>query len=332
MKVDLLRYLACPACGSDVTSDRPIAHDEEVVTGTLCCLRCSRTFPIVRGVPRMNHSMAGLTSVAESFGYEWKAHHAGAFESTTLFGRTLDEDWDYYLAGLGIVDADVRGAVAFDGGCGSGRLTRQIGDHGAKVVIGMDINDAVDEAHSHCRDRPNVAIVQGNVFAPPFKRGLFDLVWSNGVIHHTPDAARAHRALGGLVKPGGRLYVWVYPKRFNPFRFVKDVFDRLRITRLPAPALVVIAKAIAYPSWVLLQGYRAVRTLKPLRPRSAWARRTVRGRRIDELKLTWFDALSPEHDSRHSQQEVIGWFAQQGFTGIEPIEEPKVGVRGIAPR
>ena len=332
MKPDLLRYLACPACRSDLVGDFPQTRDEEVVSGVLSCSRCLRTFPIVRGVPRMNHTVEGLMSVAESFGYEWKAHHAGAFETTTLFGRTLDEDWDYYLAGLGIADDDVVGAVGFDGGCGSGRLTRQIGEHGAKLVVGMDLNDAVDEAYVHCRDQGNVAIVQGNVFSPPFKPGIFDLVWSNGVIHHTPDAARAHGALGGLVKPGGRLYVWVYPKRFNPFRFVKDVFDRLRITRLPKPALLTVANAISYPSWLLLQLYRAVRTLAPLRPRGAWARRTVRARKIDELKLTWFDALSPEHDSRHSEQEVMGWFARQGFTGIEAIEEPKVGVRGTAPR
>jgi SAM-dependent methyltransferase/uncharacterized protein YbaR (Trm112 family) len=331
MRADLLPYLACPACGSDVTSDPPLTADHEVVSGTLSCVSCSRAFPIVGGVPRMNHAMTGLASVAESFGYEWKAHHAGAFESTTLFGRTLEDDWAYYLGALGIREQDVGDAVAFDGGCGSGRLTRQIGEHGARLVIGMDINDAVDDAYAHCRGLGNVAIVQGNLLAPPFKPGAFDLVWSNGVIHHTPDAAGAHKALGGLVKPGGRLYVWVYPKRFNPFRFVKDVFDGLRITRLPRPALFVVAKAMAYPSWLLLQLYRAMRAVGPLRPRGAWAKRTVRARKVDELKLTWFDALSPEHDSRHSEQEVVGWFAREGFVAIEAIEEPKVGVRGTAP-
>jgi SAM-dependent methyltransferase/uncharacterized protein YbaR (Trm112 family) len=330
MKPSLLRYLACPACESDLTSDFALTDDEPVTSGTLRCTGCRREFPIVRGVPRMNDTMDGLASVAESFGFEWKAHHAGAFESATLFGRTLDEDWEYFCAGLGVVDEHVHGAVALDAGCGSGRLTRQIGAHGASLVIGMDVNEAVDEAYMHCRGQDNVAIVQGNIFAPPFKRGAFDLVWSNGVIHHTPDAARAHRALGGLVRPGGRLYVWVYPKRFNPFRFVKDVFDRLRITRLPRPALLIIAKAISYPSWLALQVYRAARRLGPLQPRGPWARRTVRPRRIDELKLTWFDALSPEHDSRHTEQEVIGWFAREGFTRIEAIEEPKVGVRGTA--
>jgi SAM-dependent methyltransferase/uncharacterized protein YbaR (Trm112 family) len=325
----LLQYLACPACGSDLVGD--FALDAEVTSGTLSCVGCRRTFPIVRGVPRMNHTMDGLASVAESFGYEWKAHHAGAFETGTLFGRTLEQDWEYYLTGLGIAEEQVRGATAFDGGCGSGRLTRQIGEHGAKLVVGMDVNEAVDDAYAYCRGRGNVAIVQGNVLAPPFKPGAFDLVWSNGVIHHTPDAPRAHVALSRLVKPGGRLYVWVYPRRFNPFRLVKDVFDRLRITKLPAPALLRVAKAIAYPSWVTLQLYRAARTIGPLRPRGAWARRTVRPRTIDELQLTWFDALSPEYDSRHAEEEVLGWFARQGFTGIEALEEPKVGVRGTAP-
>ncbi|MEA2275156.1 MAG: hypothetical protein QOC78_116 [Solirubrobacteraceae bacterium] len=331
MKPQLLPYLACPACRGELAAEVAETRGEEVVSGTLSCAGCRRSFPIVRGVPRMNHDTEGLTAVAESFGYEWKAHHAGAFESTTLFGRTPAEDWDYYLAGLGVSDEDVHGAVAFDGGCGSGRLTRQIGEHGATLVVGMDLNEAVDEAYAHCRDRENVAIVQGNIFSPPFKPGTFDLVWCNGVIHHTPDAARGHRALSALVRPGGRLYVWVYAKRFNPFRFVKDVFDVLGITRLPARGLLIVAKAISYPSWALLQVYRGVRSLPPLRPRGAWARRTTRARRIDELQLTWFDALSPEHDSRHTEAEVIGWFAEQGFTGIAAVEEPKVGVRGTAP-
>jgi SAM-dependent methyltransferase len=331
VRSELLALLACPACRADLVAEVAEADGEELVAGTLTCRGCGAAFPIVRGVPRLTHDAEALAAVAASFGYEWKAHHAGAFERDTLFGRTAQEDWRYYLDGLGIDDGQVSGAVALDAGCGSGRLTRQVGEHGAALVVGMDLNDAVDEAYALCRDAPNVAIVQGNVLAPPFKPGTFDLVWSNGVIHHTPDAAGCHRALSRCVRPGGRLYVWVYPRRFNPFRLVKDVFDALRITRLPAGALLVVARAIAYPSWLALQLYRAARALPPLRPRGAWARRTVRPRRIDELRLTWFDALSPAYDSRHSEDEVVGWFAAQGFTAIEAIEEPKVGVPGVAP-
>jgi hypothetical protein len=134
-----------------------------------------------------------------------------------------------------------------------------------------------------------------------------------------------------MVKPGGLLYVWVYAKRFNPFRFTKDVLDFLRVTRLPEAALLRISRVFAYVSAGLHTAYKAIRRIPPLRPRSRWAERTMRMRTVDELTLTWFDSLSPEYDSRHSESEVVGWFARLGFQHIAAIEEPKVGVRGVAP-
>jgi SAM-dependent methyltransferase len=331
MKDALLDFLACPACEGDLSLDAGDREGDEVMSGSLTCAGCDARYAIAGGVPRMNTEMGQLENVARSFGYEWKAHHEGAMEDDTVFGRTLDEDWEYFRQGLAIGDDAVRDAVVLDGGCGSGRLTRQIGEHGAGAAIGVDINDAVDEAYALSRDLPNVHIVQANIFALPFKKRAFDLVWSNGVIHHTPDAERGHRSLSALVKPGGRLYVWVYAKRFNPFRLVKDGFDAVRLSRLPEPVLLRIAKVISYPSWLLLQAYRAVRRIPPLRPRGRWAQNTVRQRSLPEFQLTWLDALSPEYDSRHTEAEVKDWFRSQGFVQVEAIEEPKVGVRGTAP-
>jgi len=81
----------------------------------------------------------------------------------------------------------------------------------------------------------------------------------------------------------GRLYVWVYPKRFNPFRFVKDIFDALRISRLPEFALLALSKAMSYPSLLLLWLYRTARRLPGLQPRSPWGWRTVRPRNLREI-------------------------------------------------
>jgi SAM-dependent methyltransferase len=278
----------------------------------------------------MNVSMEGLENVARTFGYEWKAHHLGQLEDATLFGRTLDEDWRYFLEGTGVSEEDLSGATVLDAGCGSGRLTRQIGEHGPAAVVGMDVNEAVDEAYAATKDLPNVHIVQANIFAPPFRGHAFDVVWSNGVIHHTPDAAGAHASLSAMVQPGGILYVWVYAKRFNPFRFVKDALDLLRVTRLPEPALLALSRFFALVSLPLLAAYRAIRRLPGLRPRTAWGERTARPRSRKELELTWFDALSPEHDSRHTEAEVVGWFQGRGFVDVTALEEPKVGVRGMA--
>jgi hypothetical protein len=56
----------------------------------------------------------------------------------------------------------------------------------------------------------------------------------------------------------------------------------------------------------------------------------VRPRTIRELQLTWFDTISPEFDSTHSEEEVVGWFERERFTQIATLDEPKVGVRGVA--
>ena len=332
VRAEVLAFLVCPSCASRLDLLPEATDGDHVMSGALCCTGCGVRYPIARGVPRMNVAMDGLERVAQTFSYEWAAHQAGKLEEQeTLWGLTLEEDWSYFLEGTRLTEDDLEHKVVLDAGCGSGRLTRQIAEHGAETVIGVDIIDAVDGAFERSRHLPNVHVVQGNIFELPLRKRVFDLVWSNGVIHHTPDARRAHEALAEMVKPQGLLYVWVYAKRFNPFRFTKDVLDFLRVTRLPEPVLLRISQVFAYVSFGLWLAYKLARKLPPLRPRSRWARRTLRRRTVDELQLTWFDALSPEYDSRHTEPEVVGWFERLGFTQIGTIEEPKVGVRGIAP-
>lgn len=321
----LRSVLACPDCGGELRS----TEDDQA----LACRACQATFPIVNDVPRLNVALDEhqLTNVAKTFSFEWNAHYRGEFESDTLFGRTRTDDWAMVTQAMDITDEDVRGAVVLDAGCGSGRFCELFADHGARAVIGVDMNEAVEEAASHCREYENIHIVQGNIFQLPFKAGVFDLVWCNGVLHHTPDAAGAYRALTRHVRPEGILYVWVYPDRFNPFRFTKSLLRFARPHCWHPAALQLLSTLLAYLSVALLKLYRLVRSLPPLRPRSAWGTRTVRARTVPELKLTWFDALSPEFDTRHSEVEVVGWFRDLGFHDIKTLEEPKVGVRGVAP-
>jgi hypothetical protein len=132
------------------------------------------------------------------------------------------------------------------------------------------------------------------------------------------------------VRPGGVLYVWVYAKGFSPFKFVKRLFDLVRVSHLSPGTLQSIAKLMAYPSLAMLWLYRGMRWLPGLRPRTEWGRRSVRPRTIRELQLTWFDTISPEFDSTHSEEEVVGWFEREQFTQIATLDEPKVGVRGSA--
>ena len=269
--------------------------------------------------------------MARTFTFEWDAHHHGEWETDTLFGRTREQDWAMVTQAMGITEADVNGAVVLDAGCGSGRFCELFALHGAATVVGVDMNDSVDKAAHHCESFSNIHIVQANIFELPFKPGAFDLIWCNGVIHHTPDAAGACRALAKHVRPGGVLYVWVYAARFNPFRFLKSALRSFRPHRWPPRVMQALSTTLAYTSLAMLNVYRAARSLPRFRPQGDWGKRTIRPRTIAELKLTWFDALSPEFDSRHTEAEVVGWFRSLGFSEIEVLEEPKVGVRGVAP-
>jgi len=56
----------------------------------------------------------------------------------------------------------------------------------------------------------SVNFVQMNLFKPAVKRNAFDLVISNGVLHHTQDPEGAFRSIASLVRPGGYIIVGLY--------------------------------------------------------------------------------------------------------------------------
>ena len=46
---------------------------------------------------------------------------------------------------------------------------------------------------------------------PPFKDSTFDFIWSDGVLHHTPNTFSAFSSVEKLLKKGGKFYAWFYP-------------------------------------------------------------------------------------------------------------------------
>ena len=96
-----------------------------------------------------------------------------------------------------------------DAGCGNGRYAKLANDWGARVVC-VDISSAVEIAQANVGTRPDVAVVQADLFKLPFQAGLFDIVYSIGVLHHTPDAKGAFQAIQPLVKPGGFFSIFMH--------------------------------------------------------------------------------------------------------------------------
>jgi SAM-dependent methyltransferase len=264
--------------------------------------------PIVDGIPRF----VSKESYAASFGFEWTRHRHTQVDSRS--GRTASRDAFAMKVGLG--PEELAGRLVLDVGVGSGRYAEVAADHGAQVV-GVDLSRAVEAAAENLGGRALIA--QADLFQLPFAPATFDVVYSIGVLHHTPDTAAAVRALATLVKPGGTLAVWVY-QRTNAHRLA-DLY-RLVTTRMSDQALYRLCRQLAklYPLHRLPIVGRPLRFLLPVsgQPDYEW--------RV----LDTFDWYAPRYQWKHTEPEVVGWFRDLGLETIEVLGFP-VAVRGRRP-
>ena len=109
---------------------------------------------------------------------------------------------------------DFAGARLLEVGCGMGTDLLQFARGGAKVT-GVDLTGrSIEISRRHLElygQRGDFAITDGEKL--PFKTESFDVVYSNGVLHHTPDTAGAVRELYRVLRRGGRARVMLYHRR-----------------------------------------------------------------------------------------------------------------------
>ena len=96
-------------------------------------------------------------------------------------------------------------------GCGMGTDLLQFARGGA-IVTGVDLTPRsieISRRHFKLYDVPgNFLLTDGEQL--PFPDGSFDVVYSNGVLHHTPNTADAIREVHRVLKPGGIAKVMLY--------------------------------------------------------------------------------------------------------------------------
>jgi len=103
------------------------------------------------------------------------------------------------------------GAKLLEIGCGMGTDLMQFARGGARCT-GVDLTPRSIEITRHRFALYNVPgdfmIADGEHL--PFANASFDVVYSNGVLHHTPDTERAIREAHRVLRPGGIAKVMLY--------------------------------------------------------------------------------------------------------------------------
>ncbi len=120
-----------------------------------------------------------------------------------------------------------RGLDVLEIGCGLGTDGAQFARCGANYT-GVDLTDAaVDLA----RRRFQLFDLEGTFRTADaenldFADDSFDLVYSHGVLHHTPDTAKAIAEVHRVLKPGGRAVVMLYHRNSYNYRVNIGVLRR----------------------------------------------------------------------------------------------------------
>jgi len=123
--------------------------------------------------------------------------------------------------------AATRGLRVLEVGCGLGTDGAQFAKAGADYT-GVDLTDAAVEL---ARKRFELFNLPGTFRAADaenldFADASFDLVYSHGVLHHTPDTARAVREVHRVLRPGGRAVVMLYHRNSYNYRVNINVLRR----------------------------------------------------------------------------------------------------------
>ncbi len=305
-------------------------QDAEVYEGLLHC-RNGHFYPIVRSIPRIlaeafdqepqfgkryqqelaqqglrvkatnNHSLYERTR--KSFGYEWTKYSV----------QRPEEDRAYFRSKTGTEPEFLREKLVLDAGCGSGRYTQVAGEAGA-TVIGVDLGQAVETAACVNKDLPNVHLVQANLFELPFAPGTFDFAYSIGVLHHTPNTKQALDRLIPMVKGGGEIAIWLYPRWPLPIEVYNSAL-RAITTRLDLDLLHRIAVRVEPIGLLKLQLLTSNRKSKRV------LGQLLRGLTIGisyhpdrEIRICdTFDWFSPPYQWHHTDAEVESWLKGYGL-------------------
>jgi SAM-dependent methyltransferase len=199
LSADLQAILRCLSCGAKLESDQ---------AGGFLCPACKRSYPNVQGIARF----VDAQHYAASFGFQWHR-----YRTTQLDHDELRESERHFLAKTALRPEDLKGKLVLDVGCGMGRFAEVATRWGAHVV-GVDLSAAAEVAAKNLADRDFTAF-QADVFSLPFAAESFDVIYSIGVLHHTPDCEAAVKALDKYLKPGGLLVVWLYSGYNKWYRF-----------------------------------------------------------------------------------------------------------------
>jgi len=312
--------------------------------GTVTVRGCALTMR--GGVLRAEEYLsAAQRQTSNAFGFKWAKRET--FEGATLtylrqwllekYGNVVEAPWLFATSDVPIL---------LDAGCGAAMSALAIFEPVLDRVryLGVDVSTAVDVAKTRFDEHGRTAaFMQADLNRLPLAENSVDLIFSEGVLHHTDDTGAALAAVVRHLKIGGRILFYVYRKK-GPIREYIDDFIRGKLQAMTPEqgweAVMPISKLgkvlgdlnieIEIPEAIELLDIPAGRidlqrffywhVLKAFyRPEMS----------LDEMNHVNFDWYAPKNAHRHTIEDVRGWCEQLSLA-IEREHVQEAGISIIA--
>jgi 2-polyprenyl-3-methyl-5-hydroxy-6-metoxy-1,4-benzoquinol methylase len=308
MKQSLLDILRDPRDRQPLTLQIDTQQGDEILTGALIATDGTR-YAITKGIPRF----VPHDDYVENFSFEWTRHRTTQLDSA----HNSSESEERFAESLPYPLTELAGKLVLDVGCGMGRFAEIILKYGG-TVVGIDLSYAVDAAWTNMGQHARANFVQANVFSLPFAPESFDLIYSLGVLHHTPDPRAAFNCLPALLKPGGTLMTTFYAA-YNKAYVAASEFWRRVFRPVPRPLLYKLAH-VSIPFYYLSRLPKIGKLFSTFFPMSGH-------KRAEWRVLDTFDWWSPRYQFYFTHPEVFRWYQDQGLGNIV-VKGPGISLAG----
>jgi arsenite methyltransferase len=285
----------------------------------------------------------------ETFGFKWKKRE-------TYESPAVQQEWKRWLfekyfdgdhSRLDQLLASGRGPKnILDAGCGSGGsglllFGDQLKNH---RYLGVDISEAARVAEQRFAERGIPArFEQCDLNSIPEHYGQFDVIFSEGVLHHTDSVEKAIAQLSRRLNEGGKFLFYVYVKK-APIREFTDDHVRQAISSMDneeawkaLESLTRLGKTLgdlnieikideAIPFLGIEAGTYNLQRLFYYKICKAYYRPDYS---IDEMNHINFDWFRPQNCFRHTPEEVERFCTRAGLR-IERLHVEESGITVIA--
>jgi SAM-dependent methyltransferase len=191
----LSQLLACPGCRGELSADWK-------------CLTCGACFDAPDGIPNLRLRSDTRTEAVRAFydvapfpGYPARDNLSTfrARAERSRFAQLLDR----------AVPGDARVAEV---GCGTGQMSLYL-SRADRIVVAADLSRSallLGAAAARRFGIEHVHFVETDLHRSALKSSAFDVVYSSGVVHHTPNPRAAFAQVAQLARSGGVVIVGVY--------------------------------------------------------------------------------------------------------------------------